>query len=39
PNSAVTSIFFSRESNLKSKSNRQPNHAIGGKIKHSKLDF
>jgi hypothetical protein len=38
PEAAVTSLFFSRKSNLKGKSNRQPNYAIGGKIKHSSLD-
>jgi hypothetical protein len=38
PDAAVTSLFFSREFNFKNKSNRQPNYAIGGKIKHSSLD-
>ena len=35
---SVTSLFFSRKSNLKSKTGRQPNLALGGKNKHSKLD-
>ncbi|MFT6332809.1 MAG: hypothetical protein ACJAW3_001157 [Lentimonas sp.] len=35
---SVTSFFFSRNSNLKSKSGRQPTNALGGKNKHSKLD-
>ncbi len=35
---AVTSLFFSREFNFKNKSDRQPNYALGGKIKHSNLD-
>ncbi|MFT7087074.1 MAG: putative O-methyltransferase YrrM [Rickettsiales bacterium] len=38
-NAAVTSIFFSREFNSKSKTERQPNFAIGGRIKHSKYDY
>ncbi len=38
PEAAVTSMFFSREFNWKTKSARQPNYAIGGKIKHSSLD-
>ncbi len=38
PDAAVTSLFFSREFNFKNKSNRRPNYAIGGKIKHSNLD-
>ncbi len=38
PEAAVTSLFFSREFNFQNKSNRQPNYAIGGKIKHSTLD-
>lgn len=38
PDAAVTSLFFSREFNFKNKTNRQPNYAIGGKIKHSSLD-
>ena len=38
PDAAVTSLFFSREFNFKNKSERQPNYAIGGKIKHSSLD-
>jgi hypothetical protein len=38
PEAAVTSLFFSRNFNFKTKSSRQPNYAIGGKIKHSSLD-
>ncbi len=38
PEAAVTSLFFSREFDFKNKSERQPNYAIGGKIKHSNLD-
>jgi predicted O-methyltransferase YrrM len=38
PETAVTSLFFSRNFNFKIKSDRQPNYAIGGKIKHSSLD-
>jgi hypothetical protein len=37
-NTAVTSLFFSREFNVISKTNRQPNYAIGGKEKQSTLD-
>jgi hypothetical protein len=39
PDAAVTSMFFSRDFDVKIKSDRQPNYAIGGKIKHSKFDF
>jgi hypothetical protein len=39
PDTSVTSLFFSRKSNLINKTGRQPNQAIGGKDKHSKLDF
>lgn len=35
---ATTSLFFSREFDWKCKVSRQPNYAIGGKIKHSQLD-
>jgi hypothetical protein len=38
PDAAVTSLFFSRDFNWQNKSDRQPNYAIGGKIKHSSLD-
>jgi predicted O-methyltransferase YrrM len=38
PNAATTSMFFSRNFDWKIKSNRQPNYARGGKIKHSALD-
>ncbi len=38
PEAAVTSLFFSRKFNFKNKFDRQPNYAIGGKIKHSNLD-
>ncbi|MES2677827.1 MAG: SAM-dependent methyltransferase [Pseudomonadota bacterium] len=38
PEAAVTSLFFSREFNFQNKFDRQPNYAIGGKIKHSSLD-
>lgn len=38
PETAVTSLFFSRNFNFKNKFQRQPNYAIGGKIKHSSLD-
>jgi hypothetical protein len=38
PEAAVTSMFFSRNFNWQNKTNRQPNYAIGGKIKHSSLD-
>lgn len=37
-NAAVTSIFFSRESNFKTKSGKQPEYAIGGKEKNSSKD-
>ncbi|MFT7098216.1 MAG: hypothetical protein ACJAS6_000060 [Rickettsiales bacterium] len=39
PNAAVTSIFFSRDFDVKSKSKHQPKYALGGKIKHSKFDL
>lgn len=38
PEAAVTSLFFSRSCNLKNKTTRQPNYALGGKQKHSSLD-
>ncbi|MCE3254850.1 MAG: hypothetical protein K0R25_344 [Rickettsiaceae bacterium] len=38
PEAAVTSLFFSRDFNWKCGGDRQPNYAVGGKIKHSTLD-
>ena len=35
---ATTSLFLSREFDWRCKTARQPNYALGGKIKHSKLD-
>jgi len=35
---ATTSLFFSREFDWWCKMTRQPNYALGGKIKHSRLD-
>ena len=37
-NTSVTSLFFSREFNYQSKTQKQPSYAIGGKIKHSNND-
>jgi hypothetical protein len=39
PKTAVTSLFLSRNFDWKCRENRQPNYAIGGKIKHSQLDY
>jgi cellulose biosynthesis protein BcsQ len=38
-NTSVTSIFFSRNSNLRSLGDKQPSYSIGGNKKHSRNDF
>ena len=39
PETSITSLFFSREFDWKCKTTKQPNYAMGGKIKHSQLDL